>query len=81
MVSLEKMLFPTDFSSYSLIVTEFLEDLRTAGVKEVGILFVVNTSKLSVVSGGFDPMKYVELEEKRAEEEMPKVVEKSKMLV
>uniref|UniRef100_A0A7J2THD1 Universal stress protein n=1 Tax=Archaeoglobus fulgidus TaxID=2234 RepID=A0A7J2THD1_ARCFL len=76
MVSLEKMLFPTDFSSYSLIVTEFLEDLRTAGVKEVGILFVVNTSKLSVVSGGFDPMKYVELEEKRAEEEMPKVVEK-----
>ena len=75
MVMIEKMLFPTDFSSYSLIITEFLEDLKKAGLKEIGILFVVNTEKLSTVSGGFDPMKYVEIEERRADEEMPKLVE------
>jgi len=63
---IEKMLFPTDFSSYSLIITEFLEDLKEAGVKETGILFVVNTEKLSTVAGGFEPMKYVEIEERRA---------------
>ncbi len=76
MVSLEKMLFPTDFSNYSMIVTEFLEDLKTAGVKEVAVLFVVNTARLSSVSGGFDLGRYIELEEKRAEEELPKLLEK-----
>ncbi|MCQ4153708.1 MAG: universal stress protein [Archaeoglobales archaeon] len=76
MVSLEKMLFPTDFSPYSMIVAEFLEDLKNAGVKEVTVLFVVNTAKLSSVSGGFDLERYIELEEKRAEDEIPKILEK-----
>jgi len=76
MVSLEKMLFPTDFSPYSMIVTEFLDDLKTAGVREVGILFVVNTARLSSVSGGFDLARYIDLEEKRAEEELPNLLEK-----
>ncbi|MCS7130825.1 MAG: universal stress protein [Archaeoglobaceae archaeon] len=76
MVKLEKMLFPTDFSPYSMIVTEFLEDLKNAGVKEIGILFIVNTARLSSVSGGFDLGRYVELEEKRAEEELPKILER-----
>ncbi|MDK2795953.1 MAG: hypothetical protein PWQ22_1266 [Archaeoglobaceae archaeon] len=76
MVSLERMLFPTDFSPYSMIVTEFLQDLKSAGVKEVDVLFVVNTAKLSSVSGGFDLERYVELEIRRAEEELPKLLEK-----
>ncbi|MEM2726933.1 MAG: universal stress protein [Archaeoglobaceae archaeon] len=76
MVALERMLFPTDFSPYSMIVTEFLEDLKTAGVKEIGVLFVVNTARLSSVSGGFDLGRYIELEEKRAEEDMPKLLDK-----
>lgn len=76
MAKLEKMLFPTDFSPYSMIVTEFLEDLKKAGVKEVGVLFVVNTARLSSVSGGFDLGRYIELEEKRAEEELPNLLEK-----
>lgn len=76
MVSLEKMLFPTDFSPYSMIVTEFLDDLKTAGVREVGVLFVVNTARLSSVSGGFDLARYIDLEEKRAEEELPNLLEK-----
>ncbi|MDI9642132.1 MAG: universal stress protein [Archaeoglobales archaeon] len=76
MVALEKMLFPTDFSPYSMIVTEFLDDLKNVGVKEVGVLFVVNTARLSSVSGGFDLGRYVELEEKRAEEELPSLLDK-----
>jgi len=76
MVSLEKMLFPTDFSPYSMIVTEFLEDLKTAGVREIDVLFVINTARLSTVSGGFDLGRYIELEEKRAEEEIPQILEK-----
>ncbi len=76
MVSLEKMLFPTDFSPYSMIVTEFFDDLKTAGVREVGVLFVVNTARLSSVSGGFDLARYIDLEEKRAEEELPNLLEK-----
>jgi nucleotide-binding universal stress UspA family protein len=76
MVSLEKMLFPTDFSPYSMIVTEFLDDLKTAGVREVGVLFVVNTARLSSVSGGFDLARYIDLEEKRAEENLPNLLEK-----
>lgn len=74
MVSLRKMLYPTDLSPYSKIVLSFLGDLKEVGVEEIGVLFVVNTSKLSTVSGGFDVGKYIELEEKRAEEEMPKIV-------
>ncbi|MEM0204047.1 MAG: universal stress protein [Archaeoglobaceae archaeon] len=74
MVSLRKMLYPTDFSPYSKVVLSFLSDLREVGVEEVGVLFVVNTSKLSTVSGGFDIGRYVELEEKRAEEEMPEIL-------
>ncbi|MCX7999235.1 MAG: universal stress protein, partial [Leptospiraceae bacterium] len=58
------------------IVTEFLEDLKNAGVKEVCVLFVVNTARLSSVSGGFDLGRYIELEEKRAEEEIPNVLDK-----
>lgn len=74
MVSLRKMLYPTDLSPYSRVVLSFLSDLKEVGVEEIGVLFVVNTSKLSTVSGGFDIGKYVELEEKRAEEEMPEIV-------
>lgn len=68
------MLFPTDLSPYSKVVLSFLEDLREVGVEEVGVIFVINTSKLSTVSGGFDVGRYIELEEKRAEEEMPEIV-------
>ncbi|MEM3927730.1 MAG: universal stress protein [Archaeoglobaceae archaeon] len=74
MVSIRKMLYPTDFSPYSKVVLNFLNDLREAGIEEVGVLFVVNTSKLSTVSGGFDIGRYIELEEKRAEEEMPEIL-------
>lgn len=76
MVALERMLFPTDFSPYSMIVSEFLEDFKNAGVKEIGVLFVINTARLSSVSGGFDLGRYIELEERRAEEELPKLLDK-----
>lgn len=74
MVSLQRMLYPTDLSPYSKVVLSFLDDLKKVGVEEVDVLFVVNTSKLSTVSGGFDYEKYVELEEKRAEEEIPEII-------
>ncbi|MEM1579305.1 MAG: universal stress protein [Archaeoglobaceae archaeon] len=70
------MLFPTDFSPYSKIVLEFLKDLKEIGLEEVGVIFVVNTSKLSTINGGFDLEKYIEFEEKRADKEAPTLVEK-----
>ncbi len=69
------MLYPTDLSPYSKVVLDFLDDLKEVGVEEIGIVFVVNTSKLSTVAGGFDVGKYIELEEKRAEEEIPGIVD------
>lgn len=74
MVSLRKMLFPTDLSPYSKVVLSFLSELKEVGVEEIGVVFVINTSKLSTVSGGFDIGRYIDLEEKRADEEMPQIV-------
>ncbi|MET1125051.1 MAG: universal stress protein [Archaeoglobaceae archaeon] len=73
---MRRMLLPTDLSDYSKIVLEFLDDFKLVGVEEVGVLFVIDTTKLSTVSGGFDPSAFIEAEEKRAREEIPKIVEK-----
>jgi len=65
---LEKMLFPTDLSESNLKILEHIDDLKKAGVEEVGILYVINLSKLSDVSGGINIDNYIEEKTKKAEE-------------
>lgn len=72
---LEKMLFPTDLSESNLKILEHVDDLKKAGVEEVGILYVINLSKLSDVSGGIDIDNYIEEESKKAEEGIEKIEE------
>jgi len=72
---LEKMLFPTDLSESNLKILSYIHDLKNAGVEEVGILFVINLTKLSDVSGGIDIENYIEEESKKAEEEVKPIAE------
>ncbi len=72
---LEKMLFPTDLSESNLKILEYIDDLEMVGVKEVGVLYVINLSKLSDVSGGIDVDAYIEEETKKAEKGIEKIKE------
>ncbi len=73
---LEKMLFPTDLSKSSLGILNYLGDFKKAGVKKVGLLFVINTTKLSDVSGGIDIDGYIESETEKAEREIGPVADR-----
>ena len=71
---LSRVLFPTDLSFYSKAIVGYLPDFKEIGVREIGILFVVNTSKISTVSGGIDIEKYIESETREAEKHLPEIV-------
>lgn len=73
---LEKMLFPTDLSEASLKILEHAHDFSKIGVEKMGILFVINTTKLSEVSGGIDIDHYIDEEVERGEAKMPEIVKK-----
>ncbi|WP_202319298.1 universal stress protein [Archaeoglobus neptunius] len=73
---LEKMLYPTDLSESCLRILNHIDDFKEIGVKEIGILFVVNTTKLSDVSGGIDIDHYIEEETKKGEEKTRAIAEK-----
>ncbi len=73
---LEKMLFPTDLSKRSLGILNYLSDFKKIGVRKVGLLFVINTTKLSDVSGGIDIDGYIESESEKAEKEIGPVAER-----
>lgn len=72
---LKKMLFPTDLSEVNLKILDYAGDLKKAGVREVRVLYVINTSKLSDVSGGIDIDNYIEEESKKAEDGVKKVTD------
>lgn len=71
---LERLLFPTDLSESNLKIVDCMSDFKNAGVREVGVLFVINTTKLSDVSGGFDIESYIEEKSKKADEKMGQIV-------
>ncbi len=73
---LRKMLFPTDLSENSFKVLEYLNDFKKVGVEEIGVLFVINLTKLSTVSGGIDIDHYIEEITERAEEVLPGIARK-----
>ena len=71
---LSKVLFPTDLSLYSRGIIGYLHDFKKIGIKEIDVLFVINTSKISTVSGGIDIEKYIESESEEAEEQLPGII-------
>jgi len=72
---MKKMLLPTEFSPYCKAILEHLPELSRIGVEEIGLLHVINLTRVSGVSGGIDIENYIESETKVAEEEIPKMVE------
>ncbi|AIG98761.1 MULTISPECIES: universal stress protein [Archaeoglobus] len=73
---LRKMLLPTDLSENSFKVLEYLGDFKKVGVEEIGVLFVINLTKLSTVSGGIDIDHYIDEMSEKAEEVLPEVAQK-----
>lgn len=71
---LSRVLFPTDLSSYSKAILCYLPDFKKVGVEEIDVLFVINTNKISTVSGGIDIEKYIESETREAEKSLSGIV-------
>ncbi|MCS7121867.1 MAG: universal stress protein [Archaeoglobaceae archaeon] len=66
------MLYPTDFSPYSKGVFNYLKDLKKFGVKEIGVLHVINISKFDKPISSYDISSLIEKEIEYTREEYEK---------
>ncbi len=71
---IRKLLLSTDLSECSKAIVDYLPEFKELGAEEVTFLYVVNLTKISGVSGGFDIEGYIESESKVADRELPELV-------